>query len=128
MGSVGFCAGIAVCSILLLMQLPSYSATKERRQLPCTHPLRISAPSLFIHCNSATIQCKYNKWSSWVKIPNSVVSVPVSQCPSTKAYKEERTRTISVGSGCTEPLRETQSICEFEGYPNVLLFLAYYNI
>ena len=51
-----------------------------------------------------------------MKIPNSVVSIPVSQCPSEKAYKEERTRNISVGSGCTEPLRETQSICEFEGY------------
>lgn len=108
-----------MCCILLVLQLPTtYSVTKERRKLPCTHPLRIRVPSLFTHCNS--IPCKYGKWSSWVKTPNSVVSVPVSQCPSAKAYKEERTRT-SVGRGCTEPLRETQSICEFKGIATILI-------
>lgn len=115
MGSVGVCTGIAVCSILLLMQLPPYPAAKERRQLPCTHTLRLSVPSLFTHCNNAP-QCKYSKWSSWTKIPNSVVSVPASQCPSGKAYKEEHIRT-SEGSGCTQPLHETRSICEFEVIP-----------
>lgn len=100
--------GVLVCSIITLTKLPTSSAERERRQLPCNHLLRIARPGLFKHCNSV---CKYTTWSSWWKVPNSIKSVPANKCPSGEAYTEERTRTV-VGNGCTEPLREEQNICE----------------
>ena len=90
---------------------PTSSAEREKRQLPCTHPLRISYPQLFTHCGQLQ-PCTYTSWSSWQMVPNSVVSVPTSQCPSGRSFREERTRT-ALGSGCTGPLSQTQNICEF---------------
>ena len=82
---------------------------RQRRQLPCTHPLRISVPELFSHCDSTP--CTYGSWSLWQRVPGNVTIVPQSQCPSGKAYTEERTRPTT-GSGCNEPTRETRRICE----------------
>jgi hypothetical protein len=91
--------------ILILILLP----TPARLQLSCSHSLRIVVPHLFTHCgNGSTSVCT---WGSWSRVPNSVVPVPVGQCPSRKAYFEERSRT-AMGSGCPGPLRETQAICE----------------
>ena len=102
-----------LCGIVVLIQLPMLA----RSQLPCTHPLRIAAPELFTHCGAidtihrASTPCTYTSWGSWRRVPGGMVSVPVGQCPSGKAYTEERTRTARI-SGCSGPLRETQSICE----------------
>ena len=107
LSSAGACIGLLV---LALTQLPTSSADRERRQvqIPCNHPLRIARPGLFAHCDSV---CAYSTWSSWTKVPNSVVSVPPGKCPSGEAYTEERTRTAT-GNGCTEAVRETQAICK----------------
>ena len=103
-----FLATVGIIGLLVLVKMPTSSTERDRRQLPCDHPLRISVPSLFAHCGSA---CTYTSWSEWRKVPNSVVSVPVSQCSIGRAYSEERTRT-PMGSSCMGSLRETQSICE----------------
>ena len=87
----------------------SIQTARQRRELPCTHPLRISAPELFTHCDIAP--CTYGSWSSWERVLGNVSSVPQSQCPSGKAYTEERTRPTT-GSGCNETVRETRRICE----------------
>ena len=101
-----------ICICITLQQCMPFasSAPRQRRQLPCTHPLRLSAPQLFSHCDSAP--CTYGSWSSWERVPGSVTPVPSSLCASEKAYTEQRTR-VATGSGCNEPLRETQNICEF---------------
>ena len=104
--------------VLESMHLPTSSAERERRQLPCTHPLRIAHPQLFAHCSSV---CIYTSWSSWNRLPRSVASVPTTQCPSGKTYTEEHTRT-GTGSGCTGPLRQTRIICEYQWMQ--LAFLA----
>jgi hypothetical protein len=98
---VFFFGGILV---LILLPMPA------RLQLPCSHSLRIVAPQLFTHCGNGSV-CTYTHWGSWNTVPNSVVPVPVGQCPSGKAYAEERSRT-AMGSGCPGPLRETQTVCE----------------
>ena len=99
---------IALQCISLASSVP---VARQRRQLPCTHPLRISVPELFTHCNSAP--CTYGGWSSWERIPRNETTVPQSQCPSGKAYTEERTRPTT-GSGCNQPVRETRRICKHD--------------
>ena len=96
---------ITLQCILLASSVP---ITRQRRQLPCTHPLRLSVPEFFAHCDSAP--CTYGDWSSWYRVYGNVTSVSSSLCPSGKAYTEERTRPVT-GSGCDEPVRETQRIC-----------------
>jgi hypothetical protein len=83
---------------------------RRRRQLPCTHPLRLSAPEYFTHCD--TVPCTYGSWSSWKRVPGqNISSVSQSLCQSGKAYTEERFRPTT-GSGCDQPVRETRRICE----------------
>ena len=76
--------------------------------LPCDHPLRISAPQYFSHCDSV---CTYSDWSEWLAIPNSVA--PSSQCPTKEAYQERRKRGVLGKSiaDCTET-SETRQVCE----------------
>ena len=73
------------------------------------HPLRLSAPELFTHCNSNP--CTYGSWSSWERVSGGEIGVPQSQCESGKAYTEERTRPTT-GSGCNQIVKETRKICK----------------
>ena len=118
---------MTVQCILLALSVPT---VRQRRALPCTHPLRISAPELFTHCSSAP--CTYGSWSSWERVLGNVTSVPQSQCPSGKAYTEERTRPTT-GSGCNQLTRETRRICNHDNYlhaflPLLQVFFSYYGI
>ena len=90
---------------ILLTLSVSIAQHRRRRQLPCTHPLRLSAPELFTHCSSNP--CTYGSWSSWERVSGSETNVPQSQCESGRAYTEERTRSTT-GSGCNQPVREKQ--------------------
>ena len=92
--------------ILLALSVP-IAQRRRRRQLPCTHPLRLSAPEYFTHCSSTP--CTYGSWSSWERVSGSETSVPQSQCQSGRAYTEERTRSMT-GSDCNQPVRETRRI------------------
>ena len=92
---------------ILLTLSVSIAQHRRRRQLPCTHPLRLSAPELFTHCNSNP--CTYGSWSSWERVSGSEIGVPQSQCESGKAYTEERTRPTT-GSGCNQTVKETRKI------------------
>ncbi len=74
--------------------------------LPCDSLLRLIFPHLFTHCSD----CSYTEWSDWEKVQ---YNVPTSQCPSGKAFIEQRTRAISSGIGCIEPLTETKrAVCK----------------
>ena len=120
---------IFLCGCIVLQCMPGLvsSAPRQRRQLPCTHPLRISLPDLFTHCNS--IPCTYGTWSSWERVSGSVTNVSRSVCSSGKSYTEQRTR-VATGSGCNDPLRETQSICELqsEDYNESIIVIIVCNI
>ena len=94
---------ITLQCIILALAVP---IARQRRQLPCTHTLRLSVPELFTHCDS----CTYGDWSSWQGISGNITNISKSLCPSGKTYTEERTRTAT-GSSCNEPVRETQRIC-----------------
>ena len=96
--------------ILLALSVPVAQHRRRRQQLPCTHPLRLSAPELFTHCSS-TPGCTYGSWSSWERVSGNETSVPQSQCESGKAYTEQRTRPTT-GSGCNQPVREIRRICK----------------
>ena len=116
---IGICI-VLHCTLLLTSSVPTVQC--QRRQLPCTHPLRLSAPELFTHCSSAT--CTYSSWSSWERVSGSETSVAQSQCQSGQAYTEERTRSAT-GSGCNQPVKETRRICKHIDW---LLSACYYNI
>ena len=75
-------------------------------QLNCDSLLRNIYPELFTHCD-----CSYSQWSEWQFVPNSVVDVPTTQCPTGQAYSESRTRS-AVGQGCISET-ETRVICKF---------------
>ncbi len=80
-------------------------------QLPCTHPLRISAPQLFPHCNGANT-CTYSAYSDWQTDSSSAErTVSTSQCPSGKMYQEIRRRTSAGGTLCTD-LTQTRRVCK----------------
>ena len=91
---------VAACIVLQCMPFIS-SAPRQRRQLPCTHPLQISLPDLFTHCNS--IPCTYGTWISWERVSRSVTNVSRSVCSSRKSYTEQHTR-VAIGSGCSDVL------------------------
>ena len=93
-----------------IMLASSVQTAQQRRQLPCTHPLHLSAPELFTHCSSAP--CTYGNWSSWERVIGNVTIVSQSLCPSGKAYTEECTRPTT-GGGCDQPVRETQRTCNY---------------
>ena len=100
---------ITVQQCILLASSVPIAQHRRRRQLPCTHPLRLSAPEYFTHCSSTP--CTYGSWSSWERVSGSETNVPQSQCESGRAYTEERTRSTT-GSGCNQPVRETRRICK----------------
>lgn len=97
-----------LCVLLALVQLSLCVPKRERRQLPCNHPLKLVVPELFEHCSA----CTYTSWSFWYVLHSEVV-VATSVCSNGKAFIEERNRT-SDGIGCIEPLKETRTICEFK--------------
>ena len=104
------------CICILTLQWTALTSTapaaknlRKRRQLPCDHPIRYDLPQYFTHCETAP--STYSDWSTWERISGSLSSTPTSQCPSGQAYTEQHTR-LSTGSGCTEPLIETQRICK----------------
>ena len=95
----------AVIGTLLLLSRSGAS------QLPCTHPLRISAPQLFPHCNGANT-CTYSAYSDWQTDSSSAErTVSTSQCPSGKMYQEIRRRTSTGGTLCTD-LTQTRRVCK----------------
>ena len=102
---------LTIVACLQLLLPASLAVPRPKRQLPCTHPLRLSAPELFTHCDNAS-GCTYGMWSSWARVSGSVTAVPKSMCSSGKSYTEQRTR-LATGSGCDESaLMETQDICK----------------
>ena len=106
------CILVTVQCIILVSSVPT---TRDKRELPCTHPLRLSLPELFTHCDTAP--CTYGDWSSWERVPGKNFSnVSQSLCESGKAYTEERTRPTT-GSGCNQTVRETRRIiCKYNSY------------
>jgi hypothetical protein len=95
--------------ILFASSVPSLTK-RQKRQLPCNHPLRLSLPEYFTHCDKTP--CTYGSWSLWKRVPGqNFTSVSQSLCQTGKAYIEERFRPTT-GSGCDQPVRETRRICE----------------
>ena len=99
---------VIVVLFLAVATLSTATPVRNRRQLPCNHPLRISAPELFTHC---VAPCVYSEWGDWKDVPGSIQSAPTSQCASGQTYTQRRTRrAIGSTSGCNE-LTETRKVC-----------------
>ncbi len=101
-------ACLTVTAIIGTLLLLSRSGAS---QIPCDHPLRISAPQLFTHCNGANT-CTYSAYSDWQTDSSSAEqTVSTSQCPSGKTYQEIRRRTSTAGTSCTD-LTQTRRVCK----------------
>ena len=92
-----------------------------RQQFPCNHHLRHNA-MFFEHC-----ECRYSDWTEWAIPENAItVAVPANQCPSEKAWPEERWQKVISGYQC-EHKREERHICklcnnhECNGYRHTIL-------
>ena len=82
------------------------NSVRFRRQFLCNHPLRLSLPQHFTHCDTV---CLYSDWGEWEMVPGTTRSVAESQCKSREVYTERRTRT-SIGSNCNDNT-ESRQVC-----------------
>ncbi len=105
--------------IIFLPVLAALSFTRvTAAPLPCDSQLRLIFPHLFRHCSD----CSYTEWSAWEMVE---YDAPTSQCPSGKAFVERRTRAISSGEACTEPLTENKpAVCEDPFYAHSAFFVV----
>ena len=91
---------------LAVATLSTASPVRNQRQAPCNHPLRITRPELFTHCD-----CTYSSvWSEWEIVEGSTIGVPTSQCASGQAYNEQRRKT-AFGDNCNDQT-ETRRVCK----------------
>ena len=72
--------------------------------LPCDSFLRVVKPELFTHCSS----CLYNSWSRWARTGNPMSN---NECPTTRSFKEMRTRKDSLGK--CEVEKEIKTTCKY---------------
>ena len=102
------CALIAVVAWTPL----GYNQQRRQRSLPCDHPLRIVAPSLFSHCGAI---CGYSDWTAWETVQQRIPTTN-NLCASRRYYVQQRTRQIVSVIGdradCNE-VNQTQKICKF---------------
>lgn len=102
-----FLSRMQSATLLVVLTLASYSTgAAVQLRLNCNSQLRLVLPALFAHCS-----CSYSEWSAWEAVPNSVVSVPTSQCRSNESYNETRTQS-AIGQGCRSRT-QTRSVCKY---------------
>ena len=87
-----------------------------------THRFRLKIchgrePQVEVETKSPTcINCSYSEWSKWEVIPESIVAVNGSMCPSARAINHSRSRQLlSANSGderCDPQQTETECICK----------------
>jgi len=104
-----------LCALLAVVASTPLGYNQQRRQsrasLPCDHPLRIVAPSLFSHC--VTI-CSYSDWTPWETVQQRIPTTN-NLCASGRYYVQQRTRQIVSVIGdradCNE-VNQTEKICK----------------
>ena len=98
------------CALIVIVVPKPVSHGQQRRQIPCNHPLRLTMPDLFTHCETL---CAYSDWTSWELIQHNVST---TKCYSGRRYVQQRTRTtlsvVGDSADCSE-LSETRTLCEF---------------
>lgn len=104
-----FLSRMQSATLLVVLTLASTGAAMQLR-LNCNSQLRLVLPALFAHCTPGR-SCSYSEWSAWEAVPNSVVSVPTSQCRSNESYNETRTQS-AIGQGCRSRT-QTRSVCKY---------------
>jgi len=104
-----------LCALLAVVASTPLGYNQQRRQsrasLPCDHPLRIVAPSLFSHCGAI---CAYSDWTPWETVQRRIPTTN-NLCTSRRYYVQQRTRQIVSVIGdradCNE-VNQTQKICK----------------
>lgn len=108
-----FLSRMQSATLLVVLTLASYSTGAAMQlRLNCNSQLRLVLPALFTDCTATPGRsCSYSEWSAWEAVPNSVVSVPTSQCRSNESYNEIRTQS-AIGQGCRSRT-QTRSVCKY---------------